>query len=171
MVNLIMLVILAACAAGMYLKGTLVQAVFMVFNAILAGFAALAFYEMLALYLTKYVASLTTWAPLIGFVLLFVIVFALLQTALLQINKEKTDMGMWPERIGRVAGGLVLGYVVVGNLLLAAALAPIPGTYPYARFAERNPDPSRPSKPMFSPDGFMAGLFSIVTQVLSTVST
>jgi uncharacterized membrane protein required for colicin V production len=164
MINLIMLVVLAACAAGMYLKGTLVHAAFMVFNAILAGFAALAFYELLATYLIKYVPGLAVWAPLIGFVLLFIVVFALLQTAVLQLSKEKTDMGLWPERIGRAVCGLVLGYVIFGNLLLAAAMAPIPSAYPYPRFADRNPNPSQPTKPVFSPDGFVSGLFSMVSQ-------
>jgi hypothetical protein len=164
MISLVVLVIVAACAAGMYLKGTLVQAVAMIFNAILAGFAALAFYEMLAACLLKYVSDLAVWAPLICFVLLFIVVFAVLQTVAMQIHKEKTDMGLWPERVGRVIGGILLGYVVTGNLLLAAAMAPIPGSYPYPRFEERNPDPSRPAKPLLSPDGFVSGLFSVVSQ-------
>jgi hypothetical protein len=164
MINLIVLVILAACAAVMYLKGTLVQAAIMVFNALLAGFAALGFYEMLAVYLVKYVSSLTVWAPLIGFVLLFVVVFAVLQTVALQIHKEKTDMGLWPERIGRPVCGLLLGYVLLGNLLIAVAMAPIPSIYPYPRFGDRNPNPSQPSKPLFSPDGGVSGLFSVISE-------
>jgi uncharacterized membrane protein required for colicin V production len=164
MISLIILVIMAACAAGLYLKGTLLQGVFMILNAILAGFAALGFYEFLAGYLTQYVSSLAVWAPLVGYVLLFIVVFALLQTAVLQIAKEKTDMGLWPERVGRAVCGLLLGYIVVGNLLIAAAMAPIPSTYPYPRFAERNPNASQPTKPLFSPDGFMSGLFGSVSQ-------
>ena len=164
MISLIILVIMAACAAGLYLKGTLLQGVFMIFNAILAGFAALGFYEFLAGYLTQYVSSLAVWAPLVGYVLLFIVVFALLQTAVLQIAKEKTDMGLWPERVGRAVCGLLLGYVVVGNLLIAAAMAPIPSTYPYPRFAERNPNAAQPTKPLFSPDGFMSGLFGTISQ-------
>ncbi len=164
MISLIMLVILAACAAGLYLKGTFVHGVFMIFNAILAGFVALAFHEFLGAYLVKYISSLAMWAPLVGYVLLFIVVFALLQTAVLQIAKEKADMGALPEKIGRAACGLVLGYVIFGNLLLAAALAPIPSGYPYPRFDERNPDPARPTKPMLSPDGFVSGLFSTASQ-------
>jgi uncharacterized membrane protein required for colicin V production len=170
MISLVMLVILAACAAGMYLKGTLIRAVAMIFNTILAGLVALAFHELLAGYLIKYV-GLPDWAPLIGFVLLFVVVFALLQTAAMQIHKEKTDMGLWPERVGRVVCGLLLGYLLFGNLLLAAAMAPIPSTYPYPRFGDRNPNPSQPAKPMLNPDGFVAGLFNVVSQgSLSAIS-
>jgi hypothetical protein len=164
MINLIVLVILAACAAGMYLKGTLVQAVTMVFNALLAGFAALAFHETLAGYVVKYVPGFAAWAPLIGFMLLFVVIFALLQTAAMQIHKEKTDMGLWAERIGRAVCGLLLGYLLAGNLLLAVAMAPLPGTYPYPRFEDRDPNPAQPRKPLLSPDGFVSGLFSAASQ-------
>jgi hypothetical protein len=163
MINLVILVILAACAAGMYLKGTLVQAVIMIFNAIIAGFAALAFYEFLAVYIIKYV-GLALWAPLIGYLVLFVLVFALLQTAALQIHKEKTDTGMWPERIGRAAGGMVLGYLLAGNLLIAVAMAPIPSTFPYPRFGDRNPNVTQPTRPLLSPDGFVTGLFDTISQ-------
>jgi hypothetical protein len=164
MINLIILVILAASAALMYLKGTLIQAVAMILNVILAGFVAMAFHEMLAVFLVKYAAGIALWSPLICFLLLFIVTFALLQTVAMQTCKEKTDLGLWPERIGRIGGGLLLGYLIVGQLLVAVALAPLPIAYPYPRFAERNPNPTQPNKPLLSPDGFVSGLFSLVSQ-------
>lgn len=164
MVSLAMLVIILACAAVLYLKGTLVQGLTLVLNALLASFVAFAFFETLATLLTKYAASMTAWAQMICFLLLFVLVLAVLQTIAMQLGKEKIDLGLWPERVGRIVCGILLGYIVTGNLLLALGAAPLPSGYPYARFGERSPDPSKPDKPALSPDGFLTGLFGTVSK-------
>ncbi len=164
MASLVMLVIIVGCAAFLYLKGTLVQSVAWVFNALFASFVAFAFFEMLAAMLMKYSPAIAAWAQMICLLLLFVLTFAILQTAALQIGKEKVDLGLWPERIGRIVCGVILGYVITGQLLVALATAPLPSAYPYARFAERNPDPSKPRSPLLSPDGFVTGLFSTISK-------
>lgn len=164
MVSLAMLAILVGCAVGLYLKGTLVQGLTMIFNALFAGFVAFAFFETLAALLTKYSAGMAAWAQMICFLLLFVLVLAILQTITAQLGKEKIDLGMWPERVGRIVCGILLGYVITGHLLVAATMAPLPNKYPYARLDDRNPDPSKPNKPLFSPDGFVSGLFGTVSK-------
>jgi len=164
MASLVMLVIILACAALLYLKGTLVQGITMVFNAIIAGFVAMAYFETLAAMLVGYASGVAAWSQTICFLLLFVLTLAVLQTFALQIGKEKVDMGLWPERVGRVVCGVILGYVITGQLLVALAVAPLPSQYPYPRFADRNPDPSKPSAPLFSPDGFVTGLFGTISE-------
>lgn len=164
MASLVMLAIIIGCAAFLYLKGTLVQGVAMVFNAMFAGFVAFAFFETLAAMLMKYSPGLAAWAQTICFLLLFVLTFAILQTVALQIGKEKVDLGMWPERVGRVVCGVILGYVITGQLLVALAASPLPSNYPYARFAERNPDPAKASASLLSPDGFVTGLFTTISK-------
>ena len=82
----------------------------------------------------------------------------------MQISKEKIDLGMMPERIGRPAAGVVLGYVVTGYLLVAAAMAPLPSQYPYPRFDARNPNAASPKKALLSPDGFVTGLFATISK-------
>jgi hypothetical protein len=164
MASLVMLAIITGCAAFLYLKGTLVQGIAMVFNAMFAGFVAFAFFETLAAMLMKYSPALAAWAQTICFLLLFVLTFAILQTVALQIGKEKVDLGMWPERVGRVVCGIILGYVITGQLLVALAAAPLPSQYPYARFAERNPDPAKASASLLSPDGFVTGLFATISK-------
>lgn len=164
MASLLMLAIIIGCAAFLYLKGTLVQGIAMVFNAMFAGFVAFAFFETLAAMLVKYSPGIAAWAQTICFLLLFVLTFAILQTVALQIGKEKVNLGMWPERVGRVVCGILLGYVITGQLLVALAAAPLPSQYPYARFAERNPDPSKASAPLLSPDGFVTGLFGTISK-------
>ncbi len=164
MIPLIMLAIMAGCAAFLFFKGTLLHGIAMVFNAILAGFVAFGFFEILARLLVKYSPGVAVWAPLICFVLLFILVFAILQTAAMQCIKGKTDLGTLPEQIGRPVCGLVLGYLITGHALVAAAMAPMPNQYPYPRFDARNPNPARPAKPILSPDGFVTGLFATVSQ-------
>ncbi len=164
MASLVMLAIIIGCAAFLYLKGTLVQGIAMVFNAMFAGFVAFAFFETLAAMLTKYSPALAAWAQTICFLLLFVLTFAILQTVALQIGKEKVDLGMWPERVGRVVCGVILGYVITGQLLVALAAAPLPSNYPYARFPERNPDPAKARASLLSPDGFVTALFTTISK-------
>ena len=164
MVSLVMLAILAGCAVGLYLKGTLAQGIAMIFNALVAGFVAFGFFEIASKYLINYSPGLAPWAPMICFLLLLVLAFAILQAVQMQINKEKIDLGTMPERIGRPVAGVVLGYVVTGYVLVAAAMAPLPSQYPYPRFEARNPNASSPKKAMLSPDGFVTGLFGTVSK-------
>lgn len=164
MVALVMLAIVAGCVGLLYLKGTLVQGVTMVFNALVAGSIGLAFYEMLAELLSKNVENLAAWAPMMCFLLLFILVFALLQTAAMQLDKGKANLGKLPEQIGRVVCGVVLGYLVTGYLLVAVAMAPLPPQYPYPRFETRRPNPAQPNKPLLSPDGFVTGLFGTMSK-------
>lgn len=163
MVSLLMLAIMAGCAVYLFLKGTLAQGVGMIFNALIAGFVAFGFYELVTGYLIKYSPGMAVWAPMICFLLLVILVFAILQAAAMQIDKEKIDFGKLPEQIGRPVAGVILGYLATGYLLVAAAMAPIPSQYPYERFDDRNPNLSSPNEALLSPDGFVAGLFGIVS--------
>jgi hypothetical protein len=95
---------------------------------------------------------------------LFILVFALLQTAAMQLDKSKAHLGKLPEQIGRVVCGVVLGYLVTGYLLVAVAMAPLPAQYPYPRFETRRPNPARPAKPPLDPDGFVTGLFGTMSK-------
>jgi hypothetical protein len=164
MIALVMLAVMAGCVAFLYLKGTLVQGVTMVFNALLGALIALGLHELLAGLLIQYAANIAAWAPMICFLLLFILAFALLQTAAVQLGKGKADLGKLPEQIGRVVSGIVLGYVVTGCLLVAVAMAPLPPEYPYPRFDTRRPNPAEPSKPLLSPDGFITGLAGTVSK-------
>jgi len=164
MVSLAMLAIMAGCAVGLYLKGTLAQAVLMIINALIAGVAAFGFFELASHYLIQYSPGMAPWAPMTSFLLLLVLVFALLQAVEMQICKEKIDLGPMPERIGRPLAGVVLGYLVTGYLLVAAAMAPLPSQYPYPRFDERNPNPSSPKSALLSPDGLVTGLFATLSK-------
>jgi hypothetical protein len=164
MISLVMLAIMAGCAVGLYFKGTLALGVAMIFNALIAGFAAFGFFEMAAKLLVQYSPGLAPWAPMVCFLLLFVLVFALLTAVEMLMSKEKIDLGLLPERIGRPAAGVVLGYLVTGYLLVAGAMAPLPSQYPYPRFDARSPNAASPKKALLSPDGFVSSLFGTISK-------
>jgi hypothetical protein len=159
-----MLALMAGCAAFLYFKGTLTMGIVMIFNALVAGFVAFGFFELAATQLIKYSPGMAVWAPMACFLLVLVLVFALLQAVEMQISKEKIDLGVLPERIGRPLAGVVLGYVVTGYLLVATAMAPLPKEYPYPRFGDRNPNPASPNRALLSPDGFVTGLFGTISK-------
>lgn len=164
MATLILFAVVMGCAALVYLKATLARGLIMILNAVVGGFFALGYFEFVGGLLAKYASALAPWSNTIAFLLLFVLVFAALQTIATQLNKEKIDMGPLPEKIGRVVCGVILGYVIAGQLLVAGAMAPLPNSYPYERFNARNPDPSQPNKVLLNPDGFVVGLFSTISE-------
>jgi hypothetical protein len=91
------------------------------------------------------------------------VTFAVLQTAAVQLIRQPVDLGMWPERIGRVVCGILLGLFLSGLLLTTLAMMPIPNKYPYPRFDERYPDAERPNKVLLNPDGLVTGLFGTIS--------
>lgn len=162
--NMVILVLIAACAAYQFLKGNFVKAFATIIIAVCASIIALSYFEMVAGLLAGQSESLAPWSQLISFVLLLVLSFAVLQTLLMQLSRQPIDLGLWPERIGRVACGILLGLIASGLLLTAVAMAPLPSKYPYQRFEPRSPNPDEPAKPLFSPDGFVTGWVSVASK-------
>jgi hypothetical protein len=169
MVGLIILLIAAGCAAYQYLRGTLVRAFATFIVTICACIVAFNFFEVLAGVLIggrdsslKFLPA--PWMQTLTFLLLFLFTFALLQTLSQYLTKQQVDLGLWPERIGRVVCGMLSGLVLASFLITASAMAPLPNNYPYQRFDQRSPNIDRPSKALFNTDAFAAGLFSTVSK-------
>ena len=130
MSSLIVLAIIAGCVAYEYLKGTLVKAFATIMATICASTVAFGYFEPLAgVFISRGQSSrnagLVPWASVLCFVLLFVLAFAILQTVITQIVREKIDLGIIAERIGRVVCGILLGLIASGLLLTALAMAPL----------------------------------------------
>ncbi len=168
MASLIILLIIAGCAAYQYLKGTLVRAFATIIITICANVVAFGYFETLAGVFVSRSASpeqsaLVPWAQSLCFALIFILTFAILQTALIFLTHQPVDLGVLPERIGRIVCGIFSGLILSGILLTVLAMAPLPNKYPYQRFDERNPDAERPSKALLSADGFATGWFSMLS--------
>ncbi|MHC4571054.1 MAG: CvpA family protein [Planctomycetota bacterium] len=163
MANLIVVLVILGCAAYHYLKGTLVKSFAMVITAICASVVAFAYFELLGNVIASRSAKLELWAQPLSFVLLFVLAFAVLQTIAGQLTRQPVDLGLLPERLGRVVCGILLGLIISGLLLTALAMAPLPTNYPYQRFNKTRPDAEKPKKALFNADGLATGWFNIVS--------
>lgn len=162
MISAVILIIMAGCAVAQYLKSTLVKSFAMFIAALCASFVALWWYEQLSEMLIKQEILVDVAQP-VCFGILFVITFAVLQTAATALTKQKIDFGIMPERVGRIVFGLLLGYIISGVLLIGAAISPLPNGYPYPRFDASKPDPKKPAGALLAPDSFLAGLFGIIS--------
>ncbi len=169
MASIVVLLIIVGCAVFQFIKGTIVRAFATIIIAIFASIVAFGFFEILAGVLIKRgdsgsMLALVPWAHSLGFLLLFVLVFAVLQTAVVQLTrKQPIDLGFLPERIGRVVLGIILGLITSGVLMTFLAMAPLPNQYPYERFEPRNIKVDSPKKVLLNTDGFVTGLFSVIS--------
>lgn len=168
MVTLVVVLIVSACAAFQYLKGTFVRAFATFIVTICACIVAFSFFEVLAALLIggrdssfKFIPP--PWMQTLVFLLLFLFSFALLQTLAQYLTRQAVDLGPWPEGVGRVVCGILSGLVLSSFLITAAAMAPLPNKYPYQRFDRNYPDAWRPNKILFNTDALAPGLFSTIS--------
>ena len=159
--------IILGCMAYQYQKGTTVRSFAALIAVICSGIAAFSYFEVVAnIFISRSkdsdFASLVPWAQPLSFVLLFVLAFAILATIIAQLSKP-VDLGLIPERIGRVICGFFLGLTLSGLLLTTLAMSPLPNKYPYQRFDADRPNAGKPKNTLLNADGFATGLFNMVS--------
>jgi hypothetical protein len=161
--SLVVVLIILGCVAYQYFKGTLVRAFATIIIAVCASVAAFGFFEVLANVIisrgtNSRLLALLPWAQTLSFLLLFIVVFALLQSAMMFLTRQPVDLEVLPERIGRVVCGIILGFIVSGLLITAFSMTPLSNKYPYQRFDGKR------HKALLNADGFATGLFSIISK-------
>lgn len=168
MVTLVVVLIVSGCAVFQYLRGTLVRAFATLIVTICACIIAFGFFEVLATLLIggrdsslKFIPP--PWMQTIVFLLLFLLSFALLQTLAQYLTRQEVNLGLWPERIGRVVCGILSGLVLASFLITASVMAPLPNKYPYRRFDRNYPVAWQPNKVLFDTDALASGLFSTIS--------
>jgi len=162
MASLLVALIILGCAAYQYLKGSLVKSSIVLITAICASVVAFGYFELLSnVFISRNL--LVPWAQTLSFVLLFALAFAILHIIAGQLTRRPVDLGLWPERIGRITCGIFLGLILSGLLLTALAMAPLSNKYPYQRFDETMPNAEKPSRALFNADGFSTGWFNIIS--------
>jgi uncharacterized membrane protein required for colicin V production len=162
MASIIILVVMAGCAAFQLFKGNFVRAFATFMAALCANIVAFGWLDQLSSILIRN-DKLPDWAQAICFLVLFIITFAVLQTLIMTLTRPPIDFGTIPERVGRIVFGLLLGFILSGTLLVIGGLAPLPANYPYQRFEASRPDLQAPKKSLLNPDGFITGWFGITS--------
>ena len=162
MANLGVLVIIGGCVAYLFLKGSFVKSFAILMSTILATVVAFSYFEFLANVLINR-GTLVDWAQPISFIGLFVAAMVVLVTICLSLSRQSIELGYLPERIGRIVCGILIGFVVSGCLLAALSMAPLPGKWPYQRFASSNPDVDNPTKLLLNADGFVTGWYNMIS--------
>lgn len=162
MFSLVTVIIILGCAALLYFKSTIVKSFAMIITAVCASIVAFGYFELLANFLISK-GKFIPWAQTISLLALFILSFAALQAIVSLLIKKPVDLGIMPERIGRIVCGIFLGLIISGLLLTAFVTAPLSNKLPYQRFDSGNPNPDKPKKALFNADGFTSGWFSIIS--------
>jgi len=167
--SLIVVIMILGCAALLYFEGTFVKAFAAIIIAIISGMVAFGFFEAFANTLISrgdegMFLKIAPWAQTTSFILIFVVVFAVLQAGAIYLLKNPVDLGFLPECIGRIACGIVLGFLVSGFLLTALAMGPFSLGFPYQRFDPIRLKPDNPKGALLGADGFATGLFTMVSK-------
>ncbi len=160
--SLLVLLIVLGCVAYQYFKGTFVKSFVMIIVSICAGVVAFGYFELLANVLIERKIFML-WARSLSFGMLFILAFAILQAIASQLAHKSVNLGIVPERIGRIICGVFSGLILSGLLLVTISMAPISGKYPYQRFNKAKIDPENANKVLLNADGFATGWFSIIS--------
>jgi hypothetical protein len=162
MASIIVLVIMAGCAAFQFFKGNFVRAFATFMAALCANIVAFGWFDQLSAMLIRN-DMLPNWAQAVCFLVLFIITFAGLQTLIITLTRPPIDLGTTPERVGRIVLGLLLGFILSGTLLTIGDLAPLSANIPYQRLDSAKADLQNPQKPLLNPDGFITRWFGITS--------
>jgi hypothetical protein len=163
MAALILVLVVAACGAFMYLKGTFFKSFVMLMTAVFASVVAFGWFEMLAGLLISR-KLIQDWAQLASFLVLFASAFAIFQAAASKLMRKPVELEQLTDRIGRIICSVLCGVIIAGVLLTALAMAPLATNVPYQRFEPANPDPQNPKKSLLNTDGLVAGCFALVSR-------
>jgi len=163
MASILVIIVILALGVLAFFKIPIVQALATIVVALVSSFVAFGYYEIVGNLLAGFVEGLAAWAQTISFLLLFILVFAVLQTGVITLLKGKISLGHLVEQIGRPICGLVLGWITAGVLLNAMWLAPLGSSLPYSRFDSSRPEPEAPQGVLLNADGMVAGWFQMIS--------
>ena len=164
---LAILVIIISTAGHQYLKSTLVKSFLMLVFVLLACVVSFTYFEKLTTVALGYGYG-GQWAQPVIFILLFLLTFAIFVAISEKLIIQNLILGDQIDLAGRVVFGIIIGFVLSGVVLITVAMMPIPTKWPYERFEvpteNSRLDLATPKKAILNPDGFVAGLYSWISQ-------
>jgi hypothetical protein len=164
---LAILIVVVSTVGYLYLKATFLKSFMMLMASLLACIITFTYFEKLAGLLLGYGYG-GQWTHPVVFVLLFLLTFAILTAIIDKLIVQNILFGDRLDLAGRVFFGLLLGFFFSGMLLITVGMMPIPAKWPYERFEIVSEttiiNPDAPKKVLLNPDGFVAGLYSWISQ-------
>lgn len=159
------IIIVLGFVAHRYLKGTALKSFAVVIAAICGAVIAFSYFELIASAFIKRGRG-GQWAHAGSFLLLFIVSFAILRFIAGKLIRGDIDLGLLVTRCVNIICGFFLGLILAGVILTTAALAPLSEKWPYQRFQTdaKQIDPRNPRKVLLNADGFVAGLFRIISK-------
>ena len=125
---MVLMIVVGALIAGIAfyqaIQGTF-SALIMAILTILCSVIALNYYEPLAQLLTSRLAG---YADSVSLLALFAIPLLILRELFDRVVRGNVMLGLWPDRLGGGALGLVAGLFLVGMLVIVVMMLPLPGT-------------------------------------------
>jgi hypothetical protein len=163
MALIMVLLVLTLTLAFFYLKCTMMQSLITLWSSVMATILTFSFYEnVAALFISRGYGL--QWAIFGSYVIVFIAGFAVLRSACEYLIAVNIDLGGTVKASAAVIFGLITGIVFSGNLLVAMGLLPLQGKVFYSRFDPSEPVAlTRPRVPALSTDGFVAGLYGLIS--------
>lgn len=164
MVLILVILVLLGTTVAFHLKYSMIQSLTMVWAAIFSLIITFTYYEFLANLLISR-AVLVPWAQCMAFMTVYIIAVAILQVASESLASSKIVLGPGISSPVRVVCGLLTGLIFSGVLLIVLSLMPMQGKFAYSRFgADGSLVIANPKKPAVNADGFVAGLYGLVSR-------
>lgn len=163
MALVMVLLVLSLTLAFFHLKCTMMQSLITLWSSVVSTILAFSFYESVAeLFISRGYGL--QWAHVGSYVIVFIAAFAVLRLASEYLVRVNVDLGSRAKTFSAVLCGLITGVIFSGNLLVAMGLLPLQGKVFYSRFDPSGPvAPDRPKAPALSTDGFVSGLYGLIS--------
>lgn len=163
MALIIIILIILLTTVFFYLKCTLMQSICTLWFAVISTILTFNYYESVANLLISHGYGIG-YAHAGCFAVIFILGFALLRTAGEYVIGANIDLGSAAKVISGITCGLLCGMIFAGNLLVAMGMIPAQNKFFYSRFSPERPILiNDPSVPALNADGFVAGLFKMVS--------
>jgi len=163
--GLVIIVVVLVLTAQKFLKAEPLVSFAGLIAAIGGAAVAFSYFEPLAALLIKRGYG-GEWAQPGVFVVLFVGGGAIIRAVAGKLIRNDLDLGLAVNRSVSIICAVLLGLILAGVLLTALAMTPIGARWPYPRFGADSEqfDIDNPSKVVFRADGFVTGLFEIMSK-------
>jgi len=163
MALVIVILVLLLTLAFFYLKCSMMQSIITLWSAVIATILTFSFYELIAnMFISRGLGL--DWASFGGFLIAFIVMFAILRSAAEFLFTSNIDLGNAVKVSTALVCGVLTGFIISGNLLVAMGYLPLHGAVFYSRYApEASVVLNAPKKPPLSTDEFVTGLYSQIS--------